>query len=151
MDASTTQPAKRSFADVEPLIWAQLQRRIAAGVLSTAAVLDEFFVQVFGADRPARDRLRFLLFAAPIARRIAIQRADPEARIAATDVTVADVKLWLWWLDSMDPLCARMIDLHYFAGLTVKKTAAALELSPGAVIRDLRFARSWLTIKLPAA
>ena len=64
-----------------------------------------------------------------------------------TDVTFADVKAWLAWLDAMDPLCARMIDLRYFAGVGVKETARLLDLGPGAVVRELRFARAWLNIK----
>jgi DNA-directed RNA polymerase specialized sigma24 family protein len=45
-------------------------------------------------------------------------------------------------------MCAAMIDLHYFAGLTTKQTAAALSLPPQTVIRDLRFAKAWLQTKL---
>ena len=45
-------------------------------------------------------------------------------------------------------MCARMIDLHYFAGLSTKQTAAALRLSPRLVIRDLRFAKAWLQSRL---
>ena len=41
-----------------------------------------------------------------------------------------------------------MIDLHYFAGLSTKQTAAALRLAPEVVIRDLRFAKAWLQTKL---
>ena len=41
-----------------------------------------------------------------------------------------------------------MIDLHYFAGLTTKQTAAALGVSPEVVVRDLRFAKAWLQTKL---
>jgi DNA-directed RNA polymerase specialized sigma24 family protein len=146
---TSASPAADSLAAVAPLIASQLRRRMVPGQLSAAAALEELYAQAFGAGRTHRERLRFMLFAAPIARRIAIERADPQVRIATTDVTVADVKVWLWWLDSMDPLCARMIDLHYFAGLSIRQTATALELARSAVIRDLRFARSWLTIKLP--
>jgi DNA-directed RNA polymerase specialized sigma24 family protein len=90
----------------------------------------------------------FLLFAAPIARRIAIERANTDDRIGNTHISVADLKMWLFWLDTMDPLCARMIDLHYFAGLSFKETAEVLDLPPQAIIRDLRFAKAWLMLRL---
>ncbi|MEM1070067.1 MAG: ECF-type sigma factor [Planctomycetota bacterium] len=34
--------------------------------------------------------------------------------------------------------------MRYFAGLSVKDTASALDLSPATVKRDWRFARTWL-------
>ena len=40
-----------------------------------------------------------------------------------------------------------MIDLHYFAGLTPSRPPRCA-LSPGVVIRDLRFAKAWLQTKL---
>jgi DNA-directed RNA polymerase specialized sigma24 family protein len=83
-----------------------------------------------------------------MARRIAIERANANDRIGATDVSIADLKMWLWWLDNMDPLCATMIDLHYFAGLSFKETAEVLDLPPQAIIRDLRFAKAWLMLRL---
>jgi DNA-directed RNA polymerase specialized sigma24 family protein len=49
----------------------------------------------------------------------------------------------------MDPLCARMIDLRYFANLSIKEIALLLHLPPAAVLRELRFARSWLRIRIP--
>jgi DNA-directed RNA polymerase specialized sigma24 family protein len=49
----------------------------------------------------------------------------------------------------MDPLCARMIDLRYFSGLSIKEIALLLHLPAPAVLRELRFARSWLRIRIP--
>jgi hypothetical protein len=93
------------------------------------------------------ERLRFLFFAAPLVRRMVIDSANLNGRIGRTDITFADVKSWLEWLDSMDPLCACMIDLRYFGGLGVKESAALLDLPPAAIVRELRFARAWLRIK----
>ncbi|HEY0683720.1 MAG TPA: ECF-type sigma factor [Steroidobacter sp.] len=109
--------------------------------------LEALFVSRVG-NQPGVERLRFLFFAAPLVRRLVIGTADLNGRIAGTEITFADVKSWLEWLDSMDPLCARMIDLRYFAGVNVKETASLLDLPPEAVIRELRFARAWLRIKV---
>ncbi len=37
-----------------------------------------------------------------------------------------------------------MVELRFFAGLTVDETAAALAVSPITVKRDWAFARAWL-------
>jgi ECF sigma factor len=136
--------------------WLRLRPRIARELLSiatarslpTGAALRQVCQQLFGADCSPRDETRFLIFAAPIARKIAIGLANRGDRIGSSEVRVQDLVEWLGWLDRFDPLCAAMIDLHYFAGLTTKQTAAALQLAPEVVIRDLRFAKAWLQTKL---
>ena len=136
--------------------WLQLRPRVArellqlatAGSLPTGAALKHVCRQLFGADVSPRDETRFLIFAAPIARKIVIGLANRGDRVGDSEVKVQDLVEWLGWLDRFDPMCATMIDLHYFAGLSAKQTAAALRLPPQAVIRDLRFAKAWLQTKL---
>jgi len=145
----TTEPLdSKQFTHLGPAIRDELLKRIRAGVLTVGDSLHQVFEEIFGTGRTREDRFLFLLFAAPLARKIAIARASSEDRIAGTHVSVADLKMWLWWLDRMDPLCASMVDLHYFAGLGFKDTAAVLDLPPQAVLRDLRFAKGWLMLRL---
>lgn len=127
----------------------ELCRRANAGQLLGRVPLPEIFAELFGDELPRLEQIRVLFFAAPLVRRIVLESADPKANVGATEITFGEVKSWLWWLDVMDPLCARMIDLRYFAGLTVKETALLLHLPPAAVVRELRFARSWLRIRVP--
>lgn len=50
-------------------------------------------------------------------------------------------------LDSLalvDPQAAQLVELRYFAGLSVEETAAALDLSSATVKRHWTFARRWL-------
>jgi hypothetical protein len=148
----TTEPLDpKRFAHLGPTIRDELLKRIHAGMLTVGDSLQQVFVEVFGSERTREERFLFLLFAAPIARRIAIERANTGDRIGNTHISVADLKMWLFWLDTMDPLCARMIDLHYFAGLSFKETAEVLDLPPQAIIRDLRFAKAWLMLRLEPA
>ena len=112
------------------------------------ATLESLFVNRFGGHHEGFERLRFLFFVAPLVRRLVIGSANLNSRVRGTEVTFADVKSWLAWLDAMDPLCARMIDLRYFAGVSIKETARLLDLRPDAVVRELRFARAWLNIKV---
>jgi RNA polymerase sigma factor (TIGR02999 family) len=47
-------------------------------------------------------------------------------------------------LAAIDPRRARMIELRFFAGLTVEETAQALKISGQSVHRDWQLARAWL-------
>lgn len=137
-----------TLAQLAPAIREELFERVRDGRLTIADSLRQVFVARFGAHRSAEERTLYLLFAAPLARRIAIELAKAGERSGATDVSVSDLNAWLWWLGRMDPVCARMIDLHYFAGLSFKETAAALDLPLHTVIRALRFAKAWLKVRL---
>jgi len=137
-----------SWMQLRPRITRELLQLAKAGSLPTGAALKRVCCLLFGPDCSPRDQTRFLIFAAPIARKIAIGLANRGDRIGDSDVKVQDLVEWLGWLDRFDPMCATMIDLHYFAGLTTKQTAEALRLTPEVVIRDLRFAKAWLQTKL---
>ena len=47
-------------------------------------------------------------------------------------------------LESVEPRWSRLVELRFFAGLSVEETAAALGLSPATVKRDWSLARAWL-------
>jgi len=47
-------------------------------------------------------------------------------------------------LATMDPRKARVVELRFFAGLSVDETAEVLEVSPDTVVRDWRMAKVWL-------
>jgi hypothetical protein len=132
-----------------PSLLIELRDQVAAGALPVTTTLDALFIKVCGAERSRAEQLRFLFFAAPVARRIAVASVRSDRQLGSSDITFSQLKSWLQWLDDMDPMCARMVDLYYFAGLSVRETAAVLQVSPAVVVRELRFARSWLSIKVP--
>jgi len=47
-------------------------------------------------------------------------------------------------LAALDPMQARVVELRYFAGLSVEETAEALGVSPATVKREWTVARGWL-------
>jgi RNA polymerase sigma factor (TIGR02999 family) len=51
-------------------------------------------------------------------------------------------------LGKMDPRKARVIELRFFSGLSVEETAKVLAVSPETVMRDWKFARSWLQAEI---
>jgi RNA polymerase sigma factor (sigma-70 family) len=53
-------------------------------------------------------------------------------------------------LEALDARQARIVELRFFAGLSVEETARALELSPATVKREWSSARAWLYRELIA-
>jgi len=51
-------------------------------------------------------------------------------------------------LAKVDQRRAHVIELRFFAGLSVEETAAVLKVSPDTVMRDWRLARAWLLSEL---
>ncbi len=51
-------------------------------------------------------------------------------------------------LAQMDPRKARVVEMRFFAGLSVEETAEVLQVSSDTVKRDWRLARAWLLAEL---
>lgn len=54
-------------------------------------------------------------------------------------------------LAAMDARKARVVELRFFGGLSVEESAAILHVSPETVMRDWKFARSWLHAEMSRA
>jgi hypothetical protein len=112
------------------------------------AALRELLRPLLDAELTREDQRRYLLFAAPLVRRVllncaaSIEERPPEAP------EIRKIELWLRRLEAFDPLAVLMIDLHYFCGLSIRETAGVLDVSHETVICDLRFARAWLNAYL---
>ncbi|MBS1793905.1 MAG: sigma-70 family RNA polymerase sigma factor [Acidobacteria bacterium] len=51
-------------------------------------------------------------------------------------------------LEKLDEQQCRMVELRYFAGLTIEETAQVLKISPATVKREWTIARAWLFKKI---
>ena len=51
-------------------------------------------------------------------------------------------------LAAIDVRKARVVELRFYGGLSVEESAAVLQVSPETVMRDWKFARSWLQAEL---
>jgi RNA polymerase sigma factor (TIGR02999 family) len=51
-------------------------------------------------------------------------------------------------LSAFDPVQARIIELRYFAGLTIEDTAEALHTSSSTIKREWKIALAWLRLEL---
>lgn len=51
-------------------------------------------------------------------------------------------------LEALEPRQSAILEQHYFGGLSLKESAASLDVSVRTVKRDLRAARAWLACQL---
>jgi RNA polymerase sigma-70 factor, ECF subfamily len=51
-------------------------------------------------------------------------------------------------LERLDNRKSRVVELRYFGGLSVEETSSVLKISPETVLRDWRFAKTWLLREL---
>ena len=54
---------------------------------------------------------------------------------------------WMWRLQhlaKLDPRKAQIVEMRFFAGLSVEETAAVLKVSPQTVLRDWSLSKTWL-------
>jgi RNA polymerase sigma-70 factor, ECF subfamily len=51
----------------------------------------------------------------------------------------------------IDARKAQVVELRFFAGLSVEETAAVLKVSPQTVLRDWRLSKTWLARELGRA
>jgi RNA polymerase sigma factor (TIGR02999 family) len=143
---------------------ARLAREAPGQTLEATALVHEAYLRLVGPGDEARwqSRGHFFAAAAEAMRRILIDRArerqaqkrgggrrradlDPD-RLAAPersdDLLALDDALTR--LAGKDARKAKLVELRYFAGLTLDEAAAVLGISPATADRDWAFARAWL-------
>jgi RNA polymerase sigma factor (TIGR02999 family) len=160
-----------------PLIYDEL-RRIAARqlrqergdhTLQATAIVHEAYMRLVG--QPGLEwpsRAHFFAFSAHLIRRILVDYARRRNRAKRgglaekiTLVDMADLALEknpdlvsldeaLSGLEKVDPRKAAVVELKFFAGLTLEEIAAQLGISTETVSREWRRARAWLYSALQA-
>jgi RNA polymerase sigma factor (TIGR02999 family) len=156
--------------ELAPLVYDEL-RRIAAAymrrerpgqTLQATALVHEAYLRLAGAGTPWHDKRHFVGIAARSMRQILVERARARGaqkrwgglnRVSLTDsiAMAADQAGLLPALDDaltrleqIDPEQARIVELRYFAGLSIEETADALGMSPATLKRRWALARAWL-------
>jgi RNA polymerase sigma factor (TIGR02999 family) len=150
------------YDELHGLARRSLRRERTGHTLQTTALIHEAYLRLVGADVRWEGRVHFFAVAATIMRRILVDHARGRERdkrgggvvpARLDDVVVAqsqpDEQLLaldaaLERLSSFDARKARVIELHYFGGLTYDETAQALGVSAATVDRELRLAKVWL-------
>lgn len=167
---------KDALGRLMPLVYGEL-RRLAGHylrgerighTLQPTALVHEAFLRLMGQDRAGWEhRGQFIGVAAQLMRRILVDYArrrsagkragavvtlneeqlGPEPAVDRTEEILA-VDEVLARLGELDPQQARVVELRYFAGLSVEETAELMEISPRTVKRDWAMARAWLRAQL---
>ena len=73
---------------------------------------------------------------------LSLEDAVPAAWTSSVDVLALDQALSE--LSSIDERQCRVVELRFFAGLTIDETADALGVSPATVEREWALAKAWL-------
>jgi RNA polymerase sigma factor (TIGR02999 family) len=164
-----------AYRQVSSILYSELRRQATqymrrqrhGDTLQGTALVHEAFVRLADARQVDwHDRKHFLAVAARTMRRVLVDlvRAQAstkrgaqavhlplESGIAASGPDPVDliaVDQALDTLATLDARKVRVIELRFFAGLTVEETAHVLEVSPDTVARDWRMARTWLLREL---
>jgi RNA polymerase sigma factor (TIGR02999 family) len=154
-----------------PLVHAEL-RRIArrqmggerqGHTLQATALVNEAYLRLSGQDGfEWRDRSHFYAVCAQVMRHVLIDHARAHARDkrgggalhvsldaaavmsdeGASELVALDEALRA--LEEVDPQKGRVVELRYFAGLSIEETAEVLGVSPTTVRREWRRAKAWL-------
>ena len=163
--------AKDKAEDFAPLVYDELRRVAAAYMrrerpgqtLQATALVHEAYLRLASAQgTPWNDRRHFVGIAARSMRQILVERARARGaqkrwggmnRVSITDSLqlAADPETMLPALDEaierlskIDPEQAKIVELRYFAGLSVEEAAEAMGISPATLKRRWSLARAWL-------
>lgn len=166
-----------ALEQLTPIVYDEL-RRIARRHLarerkdhtlqSTALVHEAYLRLIGGSGSEYHNRQHFFAVAAQVIRRVLVDHAravnaakrgggaqkilledQPEASAPSENVAeVLALHEALERLAGFDQQQARIVELRYFAGLSIEETAEVLSISPATVKRDWVMARAWLAREL---
>lgn len=160
------------YDELRVLARARLAREKPGQTLQPTALVHEAWMRLVGYGDPGwNGKAHFFGAAALAMRRILVEQARRKGRIRhggeqrrvdvddaaelepalaieppAADILAVDAALRK--LEVHDERKAKIVELRWFAGLTVPETAEVLGVSVGTVERDWRFVRAWLRSEL---
>ncbi|MEM8962727.1 MAG: sigma-70 family RNA polymerase sigma factor [Acidobacteriota bacterium] len=151
----------------------QQARRLMAGerrghTLDPTALVNEVYLRLVDRRSVSWDnRANFFAFAGIAMRRILVEHARargrhkrggdairldledaPELTVAARSVDLLALDQALDELATLDARQAKLVELRFFAGLTIEETAEVLGVSTSFVTREWRVVKAWLVNKL---
>jgi RNA polymerase sigma factor (TIGR02999 family) len=164
----------RAAEELLPLVYEELRKLAAARLaeekpgqtLQATALVHEAYLRLAGNAEPWQGRGHFFAAAAEAMRRILVENARKKVagkrgggrrRVPLDDVEVAapegaddllDLDQALSDLEKTDRTAAELVKLRYFAGLTLREAAAALNLAPRSADAIWAYARAWLLDRL---
>ncbi len=156
------------YDELRKLARQKLAREAPGQTLDATALVHEAYLKMIGPgeDRPYAGAGHFFAVAAEAMRHILVDRARRKRREKhgggrrrvelhddrpappdrADDLLALDEALGR--LAAHDPEAARLVQVRYFAGLSVEEAAASLGISRATAYRQWTFARAWLLEEL---
>jgi len=168
---------QNAAAQLMPLVYSEL-RKLAAHYMNnetpghtlqaTALVHEAYFRLVEQTRVNYQGRAHFFAISAQLMRRILVDHArakhaakrgsNKKLPLDAVASFAADADMDLVGLDDalnrladLDPQQSRIVEMRYFAGLSIEDTATALGISPSSVKRGWNMAKAWLHRELVTA
>ena len=163
---------RQAAADLLPLVYDELRKLAAARMaaeapghtLDATALVHEAYLRLVG-DQHFDGRGHFFAAAAEAMRRILVEAARRKAavrhgggrrrvpledahRIQESPDGLLDLDDALSRFAAEEPAKAKLVELRFFAGLSVNEAAAVLGVSPATAARWWEFARLWLYAEL---
>lgn len=151
------------YKELRRVAHAQLRNERPDHTLQSAALVNEAYLRLVGLSTPQwESRTHFFAIAAQLMRQIlvdyarrrgAAKRGASVARVSLEDVARAPKKRdldvvalddALKGLAKIDPRQSRVVELRFFAGLSLQEISEAMEIAPATVQRDWTAARAWL-------
>ncbi|MBV8436698.1 MAG: sigma-70 family RNA polymerase sigma factor [Silvibacterium sp.] len=161
---------KQALDRLMPVVYDQLRKLASRALraerpdhtLATTALVHEAYLHLVDANIALNDRAHFFAVSARILRRILVEHARSHSRAKrggglqkveldeavvvgpVSSDRVLELDEALQRLATLDPRKSEIVELLCFGGLTYDETAAALEISPATVHRELTMAKAWL-------
>ncbi|MEM7351605.1 MAG: ECF-type sigma factor [Acidobacteriota bacterium] len=156
------------YAELHRLAHRYLRKRGSADLMQTTALVHEAYLRLVGKDVDWQGRDHFFAVASTLMRRILVDfarrtfsikrgggsealsfdeivHASPQSSLERPLQELLALDRALHELAELDARKARILELRFFSGLTIKETAHALGLSHATVERDMKLAKSWLS------
>jgi len=168
---------KQALERLMPIVYDQLHK-LASNCLRSerpdhtlraTALVHEAYLRLIDADVAWNDRVHFYAVSARILRRVLVDHAKSRKRHKRggefqqipleeaaligpeSDRGIVDLDEALKRLAMQDERKSELIELLFFGGLTYDEAAAALNISPATVHRELTLAKAWLHLELSRA
>jgi RNA polymerase sigma factor (TIGR02999 family) len=154
-------------AELHRMAHQHMRREDRRHTLQTTALVNEAYLRLVDQKRVRwQNRAHFFGIAGRLMRRILLDHARRrraqrrggsasrlplnESLVIAREPPVELLALdrALRSLEAMDPRQGRVVELKYFAGMTIAEIAEAMRLSPATVIREWSTAKAWLAREL---
>lgn len=159
------------YDELRSLARAQLRRDAGQWTLQATALVHEAYFRLAGAEIHWEGRSHFFAIAARVMRQVLVDEArrrqaekrgggvrpleliagaavEEAAKGAEAEEDLLALDAALVRLAELDSRRAQVVELRYFAGMTIEETGRHLGLSHATVERDLKLARAWLARQL---